>query len=313
MKREPPSPRKQSRRHLAASLSAVVLAAGAGAADLPPADWMSRLPRDTRLSALSIPGSHNAGARFEPLAGTAKCQDATLADQLGAGVRFLDLRCRHQRDSFAIYHGMMEQRLTFDAALDQIAGFLKVHPGECVLLSVKEEHKAAENSRTFEATFDSYVAKAPDRWWLGTRIPSLGDARGRMVLVRRFAAAAAKGIDASHWPDNDSFRTAQLAVQDCYQVPDVEAKWRRIETALEAARADTASGRLHLNFASGYRPGALGIPNVTAVVGGIGPRLRAWFERAPAGHYGCVIMDFVDAGTCAAIIRTHVPESGRRP
>jgi len=274
---------------------------------------MSRLPQDTRLSALSIPGSHNAGARFEPLAGTAKCQDATLADQLAAGVRFLDLRCRHLRDGFAIYHGMADQRLTFDAALDQIAGFLKAHPGECVLASVKEEHTAAENTRTFEATFDSYVAKAPDRWCLETRIPTLGDARGRMVLVRRFGAAAAKGIDASRWPDNDTFRTAQLAVQDCYQVPDVEAKWRRIETALEAARADVASGRLHLNFTSGYRPGVLGIPNVTAVAGAMGPRLRAWFEHAPAGHYGCVIMDFADAKTCAAIIRTNAPEPRKSP
>ncbi len=60
-------------------------------------------------------------------------------------------------------------------------------------------------TRTFEQTFDAYVKKAPSSWSLGTAVPALSDARGKIVLVRRFAAAAPKGIDATKWADKATF------------------------------------------------------------------------------------------------------------
>ena len=69
-------------------------------------DWMADLD-DTRMVAeLTIPGTHDSGARFDLAQGLAKCQDLTIADQLAAGVRFFDLRCRHVQDQFLIYHGV---------------------------------------------------------------------------------------------------------------------------------------------------------------------------------------------------------------
>ena len=58
-------------------------------------DWMSPLDGGLLLSQLSIPGTHDSGARFEPLSRTAKCQTLTIGQQLDAGARFLDIRCRH--------------------------------------------------------------------------------------------------------------------------------------------------------------------------------------------------------------------------
>lgn len=80
-------------------------------------NWMSFIQGERKLSALSIPGTHDAGARYEPVSGTAKTQNLTIAEQLNAGVRFLDVRCRFVDDNFAIHHGPVYQHLNFDDVL----------------------------------------------------------------------------------------------------------------------------------------------------------------------------------------------------
>jgi len=177
-------------------------------------DWMKSMPDGRLLSELSIPGTHDSGARFEPVPGTAKCQDLPIAGQLNAGVRFLDIRCRHLRDAFVIHHGPVYQNLNFDGVLDDILAFLKAHPSECVILSIKEESSPAENTRGFEQTFDSYVARNPDKWLLKVTLPTMAEARGKIILLRRFnATSLPKGIAATGWADNATFSTGVLRVQ----------------------------------------------------------------------------------------------------
>ena len=295
--------------HMRAVLQALVFAcfaaihAGAFAGAT---NWMEALDGKLRLSQLSIPGSHDSGARFEPISGTTKCQSFTLAEQLNFGVRFLDIRCRHVGDAFAIYHGSVDQKLTFTGVLYQVGGFLEAHPGECVLMSVKEEHTAADNTRSFEATFDSYVVAHPGRWWLGTDMPALDRVRGKIVLFRRFKAAAAKGIDASHWPDNTGFEGNGLHVQDWYRVTNNAVKWGQITNALTAAFGETNAAVLHVNFTSGYMPGFFGIPSIPAVADDIQPRVADYFRSAPRGHYGCVLMDFAEGARSELIYKANI-------
>ena len=118
------------------------------------ATWMSRVPDERPLSQLSIPGTHDTcalrnGASF----GFAKCQSWSLEDQLEAGIRFIDIRCRHVGDRFHIYHGIVDQKMTFAKVQEVCRTFLKGHPTECIVMSVKEEHKPANNSQSFEKTF----------------------------------------------------------------------------------------------------------------------------------------------------------------
>src|SRR5687767_170537 len=67
--------------------------------------WMGALYDNVLVSQISIPGTHDSGARFEPFPGTAKCQNLTISQQLDAGIRFLDIRNRHIDNAFAIHHG----------------------------------------------------------------------------------------------------------------------------------------------------------------------------------------------------------------
>ena len=88
-------------------------------------NWMHSLNDDVSLSQLSIPGTHNSGARYETWPGTSQCQDLSIDEQLEAGVRFLDIRCCHRNNTFRIYHGMEDQHLSFDDVLDTCISFLR--------------------------------------------------------------------------------------------------------------------------------------------------------------------------------------------
>ncbi|MDB4383929.1 phosphatidylinositol-specific phospholipase C domain-containing protein [Akkermansiaceae bacterium] len=295
---------------LLAMLSPLGLAAGN--------NWMACLDDSTRLSRITIPGTHDSGARIEPIPGIAKTQDFSIAEQLNFGVRYLDIRCRHLNDTFPVHHGPVFQELHFNEVLDQVYAFLKDNPTECVLMSVKPEHvewvsPPKNNTRTFEETFDSYIADNVDMWWTEDRVPTLDTVRGRIVLVRRFDLDPSvtdedrkKGIDATNWPDNTEFQVNNLSVQDHYKVDENAIKWDQVSRSLAAAAAETNPDILHLNFGSGYRPLLSGIPYIPAVSNYINPRIFTYFADAPPGHYGCVIMDFATAARSELIYSANI-------
>ncbi|WP_278380579.1 phosphatidylinositol-specific phospholipase C domain-containing protein, partial [Chryseobacterium arthrosphaerae] len=136
--------------------------------------WMTGLQDNISISKISIPGTHDSGARVDAplLPGTAKTQTLSIAEQLNAGVRFLDIRCRHIDNSFTIHHGPIYQNLNFDDVLNACYAFLNSHPSETIIMSVKEEYDASNTTRSFEQTFDSYVQKNSAKWDLGTTIPN---------------------------------------------------------------------------------------------------------------------------------------------
>jgi len=270
--------------------------------------WMSGIVDNASIAALSIPGTHDSGARNEPVAGTAKCQDLTIAQQLEAGVRFLDIRCRHIDNGFAIHHGSIYQSLNFNDVLLACTGFLAAHPTETIIMSVKEEYDATNNTRTFEQTFDSYVQQYSSYWSLGVNVPTLGQVRGKIVLVRRFGASAAKGIDATAWADNTTFTisnsNATLRVQDQYVVPDNNAKWTNV-TNLFTESSTQSNNTLYINFTSGYKSLIFSIPSITTVSNALNPKINTYFTSNTHGRYGVIPMDFVNADRASLIVKTN--------
>lgn len=272
--------------------------------------WMAGLQDNISISKISIPGTHDSGARIDApvVTGTAKTQDLSIAEQLNAGVRFLDIRCRHIDNSFTIHHGAIYQNLNFDDVLNACYAFLESHPSETIIMSVKEEHDASNITRSFESTFDSYIQKNPSKWDLGTNIPTLGEVRGKIRLLRRFSAQTAKGINATSWADNTTFEInnpgAQLKVQDYYKVTNNDDKWNGIYNLLNEAKSNT-SNRLFINFTSGYKPGIFGIPSIPTVSNAINPKLKTFFQSNTKGSYGIMPMDFVNAELAELIVKTN--------
>ncbi|MFM0248451.1 phosphatidylinositol-specific phospholipase C [Paraburkholderia sediminicola] len=224
--------------------------------------WMSTLSDDFALNQLTLPGSHDSCA-YTVEDSLAKTQGATLVEQLEHGVRVLDIRCRHEGDVFHINHARIPLGLMFDDVIAACAGFLARHPGECIVMSVKDECGDQDCTRSFAQTFGSYIERyAEVRWYLSDTIPRLGDVRGSIVLLRRFASESALGIDLSMWPDNATFELdrpgAAFAIQDEFRVPveaSIDYKYRAIEALLVLTGQRTLE-RWIVNFCSGTGMGA---------------------------------------------------------
>lgn len=271
-------------------------------------NWMGAIPDGTSIAAVSIPGTHDSGARTEPVSGTAKCQNLSIAEQLSAGVRYLDIRCRHIDNGFAIHHGAIYQNLNFGDVLNACINFLNSNPSETIIMSVKEEHTPSNNSRTFEQTFDSYVQQNASKWDLGNNVPTLGAIRGKIRLLRRFDSGAVKGIAATSWADNTTFEinnsNASLKVQDFYNVNDVNTKWANVESLLNEAKNSTGS-RIYLNYGSGYKAGIFGIPNINTVANSVNPKITTYFTNNTHGRFGIIPLDFIDSGRSQLIVNTN--------
>ncbi|MCA1601549.1 MAG: hypothetical protein LC776_07890, partial [Acidobacteria bacterium] len=100
--------------------------------------WMRDIPDDAPVITLSIPGTHDSCSIDGPL-GFAKTQNLDLADQLKAGIRFLDIRLAHYQDNLFAHHNAVHMRKSWEDILGICSNFLGNYPTETVLMSVKEE------------------------------------------------------------------------------------------------------------------------------------------------------------------------------
>jgi 1-phosphatidylinositol phosphodiesterase len=230
-----------------------------------------------------------------------------IASQLEIGVRFLDIRCVIHNGGFEIYHGSVDQQVTFDSVIDDCVSFLKSHKGETIIMSVKREHDQ-DDSKKFEAVFDSYVSRNTNVWRLEDTLPTLDESRGKIVLFRRFdASKLPKGIAAApaDWKDSQSFQIkgpVEIHVQDKYELDKKDEKWPAIRATLQEAFNGNPDV-LYLNFTSAYvRKTMFNIPDIREAASAVTPSLSMYFENAPPGRYGVIILDFADLSKCAKII-----------
>lgn len=255
--------------------------------------WMREVPDDTRVTTLSIPGTHDSCSVDGPL-GFAKTQNLDLAEQLAAGIRFLDIRLAHYQDNLFAHHNAVHMGKSYAEILGICSNFLHKNPTESVLMSIKEEDRIDSvlgkfapseafgrfrrdpanwvvRSSSFEEAFKArtwqhvedpalfFNFPAPLRDGLPaadnhtlTSETTLGEIRGKIVLLRRFDATPDVGCDLTYWPKNRHFRSdADLAysVEDCYRDPGEENKGDCIIAHIEEARRGEP-GDLYITFAS---------------------------------------------------------------
>jgi 1-phosphatidylinositol phosphodiesterase len=281
-------------------------------------NWMSRLANSLKLSDLSIPGTHDSGARYpasEPDRLTT--QTRSVREQLDNGIRFLDIRVRFTNGKFSLVHestllyehevaaGETPVVLHFGAVRDMCKEFLAAHPRETIIMSLKPDAdpEGDQGGVSFQQRFNEYVANDPGLWYLENRIPALAEVRGKIVLFRRFAIAAntTLGINAVAFQSNTFVINGPptLKIQDQFDQTTTTraAKFSAVKGLLDdALRTENGPEVLYVNFVS-----AAGILNndidddfPDAVAKDINPDVRRYFQDPlhAKGRFGIVVTDF---------------------
>lgn len=171
-------------------------------------DWMADIPDSALLSSINIPGTHDTGtggvtedrgilSPFDALSLT-QCQKYYYEEQLTVGIRSLDVRCSassdaataaetkivHGSDTWKCYNRWGEE-LTLEQILDTSKEFLTAHPSETIVMMVAKNDGSEKGM--IHALAD-YISENKDLFWQtdSHSVPTMGEARGKIVLVSRF-------------------------------------------------------------------------------------------------------------------------------
>jgi len=285
-------------------------------------NWMSYITDESvSINRLAIPGTHDSCALHDTLepfidpTDTAKTQNWSIRTQLDNGIRAIDVRGRHMKNKLPIYHGFVDQKIDFQDVINQCRDFLNQNSKEFILMFLKDEDNASDCSRSYESTVRSYIDANPNvNWYCENRIPSIGEVRGKIILVRRFDADCAHDIDSTlginfngsdkNTPDTQYKNyTNTVYDQDKYEVDNDawEWKWDRIRDCF--IKAKEKNNVLYVNFASGYYKKMFGIPAIKELSDKINDKLNRFYESSPKGQndwgigwdWGCILLlDYVD-------------------
>ncbi|MCQ2471942.1 MAG: phosphatidylinositol-specific phospholipase C [Clostridia bacterium] len=266
--------------------------------------WMASISDEALISEISIPGTHDSCALYEPIHPSAKCQNYTIKDQLEMGVRFLDIRGVALIKKIGMVHGPIYQARKLDYILDECYSFLKENPTETIIMSVKEDLSIGDSIGRFISLVDKYISANSDMWFTENRLPTLGEVRGKIVLFNRYDGSSGFGLSTAPFRDNCSFSSPQpaytLNVQDFYHIEKVEDKWALAEELFENCyNCQDRENNLFINFMSGYMGT---IPDIVTVADGMIKNFSDYMAKAPKGCYGIVLFDFASPELCNSLI-----------
>lgn len=155
-------------------------------------NWMSLIDGGKNLFSLDIPGTHDCVTQYIRLAHFFRCQDSDIYSQLCLGVRALDIRVQSLGDRLGMVHGVFkayntsafDKQMDMEDVLNQCYKFLDENKSETIIFQFKNDSNK-ENIKCFNNLFYTYISKNKDKWFLENRIPTLDEARGKIVLIRR--------------------------------------------------------------------------------------------------------------------------------
>lgn len=225
---------------------------GAAAQTVSTVDWMGGIADATPMRCISIPGSHDSGAKL----GNAfwQVQDTTIARQLDLGIRFFDIRLKadvipgvmaetkkagKKAKGLGLYHSVqyMAQQWETDV-LPVFLDFLKQHPSEAVIVLINRE---GGDKAAFTRLLSKSLKQGPYVREFSNDI-TLKECRGKILfLFREDAGKHYPGLRCSGWNDNVTCDvtlttskgvTAIASVEDEYGYDDIKGAQHKIEATL---------------------------------------------------------------------------------
>ncbi len=291
-------------------------------------NWMSALPETVLLSEVNMPATHDTGANavIQDMnsvldnASVTKCQKHYYEEQLATGVRSFDVRCNAKAENASVHDVMIVHggdyfqcynrygaALSLGEILDISKLFLQKHPSESIVILLKPD---AGTHSDLARTLAKYVEENAQYFWQSDTVPTVRQARGKIVLLRRFedsTGSIAFGPDLTQWDKQDygakkglltmpQASGAQVYVQDAYQQTG-ENKINYVQGAINDSQSVPKNAYIY-----NYTSCTLGfVIDTTRVV-------NAWLykQNLQGKRLGMVMLNYSDSAMCRKIYRSNV-------
>ncbi len=260
--------------------------------------WMSALPDSKKIGDISIPGTHETFALYGRLGADlyVQCQSMSIEEQLKAGIRFIDARCRFLKEgTFSIHHGAFFQKKFFGEVIMALKKFLKNNPDETIFMRGKQEY-STESDENFIKVFNDYYKRfGGDDYFFAPEDPNscnlpedLGEVIEKIVIIENVS-----GLQGVKWNC--------LRIQDDYKLnlfSSTHSKYKKVEKHLEASNKDKEN--IYLNFSS-----ATGWLFPYVIADDVNEYLLDYLKVNPTIKTGIVAMDYPGDDLIQTIINTN--------
>ena len=282
---------------------------------------MKQTADDTLITAISMPGTHDSVCRYTDFSFISQTQRLSVAGQLNAGVRYFDFRFRFAEGRFLASHsitysrkkrGFWNEIITAEDVVNDCIEFLEENPSETVLFQLKEESSSSGDA-FFSIFYEKFIEPQPEKWYLANSVPSMGEVRGKITLLRAVSADREcftdenSGIDFTSYPyvgtyNIDDWRRGELKklsgtpygsmlVQDSYK-SEGKYKWQTVTRFIESGLDKTEFNICYTSCTRIFVP-RINVRKINKEM------LRYSFST---DYCGIVVMDFITEELCRKIV-----------
>ena len=214
--------------------------------------WMKSIPDNTKLSQMTIPGTHNSCALHGICC--ARTQSWSLPEQMKAGLRYFDIRLRLYNNTLRAFHAFVDQKDTFDIILSYVLHFLKENPSESIIMQIIAEHKSKNCKKTMPELYEEYTKNIKEKILeYKYKDITMGDIRGKILIIKIFHKSTKYlpgFLIQNNWSVNTRF--------------SINTKKRKIKENFHRALAFKNNNKIFLNYLSCSSDYALMTPYTAA-------------------------------------------------
>ena len=288
-------------------------------------NWMKKIADDTLITAINMPGTHDSACRYMDFGFISQTQHLSVTEQLNIGVRYFDFRFKFHKSKFIANHsicycrkkfGFWNEILLADDIVKECVDFIRENPTETILFQLKEA-ESNTGKEFFNEFYKRYIESCLDCWFVENKIPTMGEARGKIILLRAVSVDSDRFTDKNSCIDFTSYpyvgsynvddwkrgdirtlsgeKYAGMYVQDSYKSEGMH-KWGTVTRFLDSG---LSADDFNICLTSCTR---VFVPRFNA------PKINKLIKNhnfIKGQLYGIIATDYIDAQICEKIISTN--------
>lgn len=274
--------------------------------------WMGKMDPDTPVRDITVPATHDSCANYDflGLSSISSTQDLTLAEQLEAGVRCIDIRIHEKGSGWGVFHGPVYLNMMLEDVVAVCRDFLERNPSEFIILMSQYEngyHRLATYAVAQLRASDTELFYQEDGYTF--RTAKLSDLAGKIVPALNYLRIYGEPdlvSERDFWVPDDE----DLDEEDYWETENPQEILEYSLCMIENYSSGNVSypSLPGIITTSSHFRGQFGLPNYRIVSSVVNPALQKWFgERKGTGTgYGIIRTDHMTRDLSHAIYSTNV-------